>query len=62
MVNRDAMCLRPLLFRFGGRHLLGSAPVHHVHFLCTQQFGLHRSVDRRHAAANHDHAPADRQR
>ena len=61
VVDHHAIRLRPLLLGAGGRHCLGSAPVDQVHVFGTEQPGLHGGVDRRHAPANHDHAPPDGQ-
>ena len=55
------MGLRPVLFGVGGRHGVGSTPVHHVHLLRPQQLALDRRVHRGHAPANDHHPATDRQ-
>jgi hypothetical protein len=50
-----------ILLELGSVHVLLAAPVADGHLFGAEQLGLHGGVDRRHAAADDDDAPTDRQ-
>ena len=62
VADGDAVGGRQILLELRGVHLLLAAAVADRHLLGAEQLRLHRGVDRRHAAADDDDAPADRQR
>ena len=62
VADRHAVGLRPALLDDRRRHRLRPAAVDDRHLLGAEQARLHRRVDRRHAAADDEHAPADRHR
>ncbi len=61
MLDLDAPGLGQFLFIGAGLHLAGPAAIENGDILGTQQFRLDGDVDRRHAAADHQHAAAHRQ-
>ena len=61
VLDAHAAASAPTPARSGWPHVLRPAPVDHGHVLRAEPLALHRDVDRRHAAADHDDAPADRQ-
>ncbi len=62
VANDDAARLRELLLVLRGVHVRLAAPVDHRDLVGPEELRLHRRVDGRHAAADHDHAAADGKR
>ena len=59
--DRDAAGLREFALVFARLHVVDAAPIGDGDALGAEPLRLHGGVDRGHAAADHDDAPADRQ-
>ena len=59
VADGDALGRREILLEPRSVHVLLAAAVDNGDFLRAEQLRLHRRVDRRHAAANHNHPAAD---